>query len=101
MKKKLCLFCTLIFVLVSSCSSDSDSSPGDLVLPKKIYNTYPSSPYDNDMLIFSYDGNKIREIAGLDSKTVYIYEAGLISKKIKYNVDDKGKESKEFEVNYN
>lgn len=85
MKKILCLFSALSMVLISSCSSDdnnSSESENAVLLPKKITETVVEDGKSGSLTYtFSYDGNKLKEIALSDaSRSVYTYTGDLITK---------------------
>lgn len=71
-------------VLISSCSSDDSSSESEnaVLLPKKITETLVENGKSGSLTYtFSYDGNKLKEIALSDaSKSVYTYTGDLITK---------------------
>lgn len=92
MKKILCFFGALTFVLISSCSNDDDkydddkndseSSSTDLVLVKKISsiinNGASTSTYNTT---FTYDGNKLKAVTYSDQGSdVYTYTGDLLTK---------------------
>jgi hypothetical protein len=101
MKKLLCLFGASALVL-TSCSSDdnSNSSEDTSVLPKTISYTYPDFPGDNSKSTITYSGNKIVSSVEEDSKTVFTYDGNVITKQEQFDVDAKGKETKDTEVLY-
>lgn len=85
MKKILCLFSALSMVLLSSCSSDDNNSDGgssSTSMPTKITITTVEEG-DSGVLDynFTYDGNKLKQIAISDaSRYVYTYTDNLITK---------------------
>ncbi|PKB15879.1 hypothetical protein [Flavobacterium sp. 5] len=102
MKIFLFLLSALFLVLISSCSSDdsTSSSADNSVLPKTISMTFPEFASDNSKTILTYDGNKISTSVDEDSKTVFTYDGNSIVKQVKFDLDDKGNESKDTEVSY-
>lgn len=78
MKKKLCLFVALTFALISCSSEETNPEKNNDVLVKTIAYT---SPNENRLSIFTYDGNKIvsQTSNGLTDK--YTYVGNLITKK--------------------
>ena len=85
MKKFLCLFSALSIVLLSSCSSDDNNSDGgssSTALPTKITLTTVEDGDSGTLdYTFTYDGNKLKQIALSDaSKYVYTYTDNLITK---------------------
>jgi len=83
MKKILCLFSALSMVLISSCSSDdSTDAASEKLLPTKIVETTVENGKSGSLTYtFTYDGNKLKEIALSDaSKSVYTYTGDLITK---------------------
>lgn len=85
MKKFLCLFSALSTVLLSSCSSDDNNSDGgssSTALPTKITITTVEDGDSGTLdYTFTYDGNKLKQIALSDaSKYVYTYTDNLITK---------------------
>ena len=83
MKKILCLFSALA-LLVSSCSSDENSSSEEKVLlPKTEKYTYGSNGTENDLVTYAYDGKKITSLTyGGGQKTVFTYTGDLITKAV-------------------
>lgn len=83
MKKILCLFSALTMVLMSSCSSDdsSDGASATLLPTKIIETTVENSKSGSLTYTITYDGNKLKEIAGSDAaRSVYTYTGDLITK---------------------
>ncbi|OIV42087.1 hypothetical protein [Flavobacterium johnsoniae] len=84
MKKILCLFSALSMVLISSCSSDDNSSESEnaVLLPKKITETVVEDGKSGSITYtLTYDGNKLKQISLSDaSKSVYTYTGDLITK---------------------
>jgi hypothetical protein len=85
MKKILFLFSALSIVLLSSCSSDDNNSDGgssSTALPTKITLTTVDDGKSGTLdYTFTYDGNKLKQIALSDaSKYVYTYTDNLITK---------------------
>ena len=86
MKKFLCLFGVVAFVL-TSCSSEDNIDSGNeenLLLPKTEKYTYGSHPEDNSTVTYSYDGNKITSLtydkgAG---QILFTYTGDLITKTV-------------------
>jgi hypothetical protein len=105
MKKIFYLF-TASLVVLTSCSSDDDSSiitPSEdiSILPKTISYIYPSTFLGtNSKSINTYSGNKILNIIDENSKTIYTYDGSIITKQEQFSLDEKGKETKSREVAY-
>ncbi|KAF2342252.1 hypothetical protein [Flavobacterium tistrianum] len=86
MKKLLCLFGALALVLTSCSSDDSSESTDAVLLPKKITETEVLNGQSGSYTYtLTYDGNKLKELAGSDaSRSVYTYTGDLITKVEKY-----------------
>mgnify|MGYP003576012293 CR=1 FL=1 len=101
MKKLLLL--VIAFNLITSCSSDENSSSEqqDSTLPKTISYTYSDRYLGmNSINILTYNGNKIVSSIKSGSKTIFTYTGDVIAKQEVFDVDEKGKEIKTKEVNY-
>jgi hypothetical protein len=100
MKKILCFFGFSV-LLLSSCSSDDNSSSGDsLILPKTISSTNPEFPQDSKVSTITYDGNKIVSIVSLGSKTAFTYDGNSIVKQEVFDVDLNGNQIKKTSISY-
>ena len=87
MKKNLFYFLAVALPMLTSCSNDTivSASKSEIILPKtlKYSNTGSSLVSSFD---FTYSGNKIKSIIGLNERTDYTYEGDFIVKEIKYNI---------------
>jgi hypothetical protein len=82
MKKIVCFLCAITLVL-TSCSSDNDSSYKNFLLPKTEIYTFGSLPGDNTTVTYVYEGNKIVSLTYDEgAKTVFTYTGNLITKAI-------------------
>lgn len=89
MKKFLCLFGALTFVL-TSCSNDEDDNSVDVVngvLPKVLKYTDLENPSENAMYLSTYDGNKILSTKDEAGRTDYTYDGNFIVKEINYDTE--------------
>ena len=106
MKKLLLLFVALTLVL-TSCSSEENSSLENSseeysVFPKTISYIYPNTTLGtNSTSTLKFDGNKIVSISKYDSKTKFIYNGDFIIKQEVFDLDLQGNETKDKEVLYN
>ncbi|MBF4486755.1 hypothetical protein [Flavobacterium sp. CSZ] len=101
MKKLLPLFGFLTFLLISCSSDDNTPSEESVVLPKTISYLYPNASLGtNSTSTLKFDGKKIINSIDSDSKTIFTYNADLITKQELFNVDEKGNETKSKEVVY-
>jgi len=103
--KKLLLLCVALVAVLTSCANDDSSEnsfPEDSsILPKTISYTYPDiSLGTNSKITLSYDGNKILTSVEDDTKTIFTYTGNVITRQEKFDVDSKGIETKDIEVNY-
>ncbi|MCV2486535.1 hypothetical protein OD917_16500 [Flavobacterium sp. SH_e] len=102
MNKVLYLFGALT-LLLSSCSSDENSSSGenDSTLPKTISYIYPNPQLGTNVKnTVTYNGNKIVSITSEGSKSIFTYDGNVIIKQEVFDVDGSGKETKNEEVSY-
>lgn len=97
MKKLILLFGT-ITLLLSSCSSDENSSvEKEAIFPKTIITTYSGSLPDTTFI--TYKDDKIESIATKKNKIYFVYEGGLIQSEQYYEIVQ-SKESKTTEITY-
>lgn len=84
MKKAFFFLSTISLFALASCSSDdnsTDSNTSTDVLVKRIIYTQEDEDGINDMIAYSYDGNKLSEANYLDgTKEKYYYSGDLITK---------------------
>ncbi|OXA93975.1 hypothetical protein [Flavobacterium hercynium] len=84
MKKILCLV-SAAFLVLSSCSSDSDSAKESSILVKKVIYTYQDGTTTSDV---SYNGNKITKITDSDGEfTTYTYTGDVVTKRESFYED--------------
>ena len=99
--KKLVLLSAIISLVITSCSSDTDSKKENLILPKTITYTYPPETEKAiEIGLVRYDGNKINSIIGANKRTLFTYTDNLITKQVVYEKDKQGKEFKSKEAFY-
>ncbi|MFH7000102.1 hypothetical protein ACHRVZ_19445 [Flavobacterium sp. FlaQc-57] len=100
--KQLLLLFSAFSLLLTSCSSDDNSSSEDKsILPKTISYIYPSVNLGtNTKNTLTYDGNKILSSISLNSKVIFTYTGNVIAKQQLFDVDSKGLETKDMEAEY-
>lgn len=93
MKKILCLV-SAAFLVLSSCSSDSDSAKESSILVKKVIYTDSDGATTSDV---TYNGNKIVKSTDSDGEfTVYTYTGDVITKSESFDADGKSEYSTEY-----
>lgn len=100
MKKNLFYFLAVTLPILTSCSNDTvvSTSKLEIILPKTVKYSSTGSSLVNSF-DFTYSGNKIKSITGLNERTDYTYEGDFIVKEVKYNTQS-GSDVKKEEYSY-
>jgi hypothetical protein len=100
MKKNLFYFLAIALPMLTSCSNDTvvSTSRSEIILPKTVKYSSTGSSLVNSF-DFTYSGNRIKSITGINERTDYTYEDDFIVKEVKYNTQS-GSDVKKEEYSY-